>query len=131
MLSKKRIEQSVYQNATILLKEKGYISPVELLVQMDRLREKQVGDWRLKRIPYLERVIAGNSGKLNHILLTLNNFAREQNLKPSVTIYKSWGKGPKKLLRFSKTGNPHLEKIYSTHYVRKSSNEDSESNYRY
>lgn len=52
-MSKKRIEQSVYQNATMLLEEKGYISPVELLVKMDRLKQKQVEDWRFKRIPYL------------------------------------------------------------------------------
>lgn len=122
-MSKKKIEQSVYQNATMLLEEKGYISPVELLIKMGRLKQKQVEDWRFKRNPYLERVIAGNLGKLKHILLTLKKFAEEQNLKPSVTVYKSWGKGPKRLLGFSKTGNSHLEKIYSTHYVRKSSNE--------
>ncbi len=123
-MSKKRIEESVYRNAAVLLDEKGYISPVELLVKMDRLKSKEVEDWRFKRISYLERAIAGNLGKLNHILQTLKKFAEEQNLKPSITVYKSWGKGPKKLLRFSKTGNAHLEKLYSTHYVRKKSKDD-------
>ena len=123
-MSKKRIEESVYRNAIVLLEEKGYISPVELLVMMDRLKSKEVEDWRFKRIPYLERVIAGNLGKVNHILQTLKKFAGEQNLKPSITVYKSWGKGPKKLLRFSKTGNADLEKLYSTHYVGEKSKED-------
>jgi hypothetical protein len=61
---------------------------------MGRLKSKEVEDWRFKRIPYLERVIAGNLGRLNHIL------------------------------RFSKTGNPEFEKIYSTHYVGRKSKED-------
>jgi hypothetical protein len=106
------------------LEQKGYISPVELLVMMGRLKSKEVEDWRFKRIPYLERVIAGNLGRLNHILQTLEKFAVEQSLKPSITVNKSWGKGPKKLLRFSKTGNPEFEKIYSTHYVGRKSKED-------
>ena len=123
-MSKKRIEESVYRNAAFLLEQKGYISPVELLVMMDRLKSKEVEDWRFQRIPYLERVIAGNLGKINHILQTLTKFAGEQNLKPSITVYNSWGEGPKKLLRFSKTGNPQLERIYSTSYMRKKCQED-------
>ena len=123
-MSKKRIEESVYRNAIVLLEEKGYISPVELFVKLDRLKSQEVEDWRFKRIPYLERAVAGNLGKINHIVQSLKKFAGEHNLKPSITIYKSWGKGPKKLLRFSKTGNADLEKLYSTHYVRKKNEED-------
>lgn len=118
-MSKIRLEESVYRNAIVLLEEKGFVSPIELLVKMDRLKSQEVEDWRFKRIPYLERVITGDLGKLNHILLTLMKFAEERNLKPSITVYKSWGKGPKKLLRFSKTGNPRMEKLYSTNYVKK------------
>lgn len=110
-MSRKKIEQSVRRHATELIKEKGYISPVDLLVKMERLTPKQVEDWRMKRIPYLERVTAGNLGKLNHTLKALKNFAKEQNLKPSITVYKSWGKGPKKKLRFSKTSNPYQEEF--------------------
>ena len=101
-MSKKRIEESVYRNAAVLLEQKGYISPVELLVMMGRLKSNEVEDWRFKRIPYLERVIAGNLGKINHILQTLKMFAEEQNLKPSITVYKSWGKGPKSCCDFPK-----------------------------
>ncbi|MFD1037794.1 hypothetical protein ACFQ3N_05140 [Virgibacillus byunsanensis] len=117
-MSKKKVEQKVRQHATELMKEKGYISPVDLLVKMERLTPKQVKDWRFKKIPYLERVAVGNLGKLNHALNMLKKFAKEQNLKPSLTVYKSWGKGPKKPLRFSKSGNPYMEEVYSTHYVR-------------
>lgn len=117
-MSKQKIEQRVRQHATELVKEKGYVSPVDLLVKMERLTPKQVEEWRLKRIPYLEQVTVGDLGKLNHTLKALKKFAKEQNLKHSITVYKSWGKGPKKLLRFSKTGYPYMEELYATHYVR-------------
>ena len=127
-MSKKKIEQRLYRLATEIMKEKGYISPVDLLVKMERLTPKQVEDWRFKRIPYLERVTVGNLTKLNHTLKTLKSFAKEQNLKPSNTTYKSWGKSSKRLLRFSKTGNPYMEELYSTHYVRSKSKRGNEQN---
>lgn len=77
-----------------LLKEKGYISPVALLVGMDRLTPKQMADWRRKKIPYLERVTVDGLGKMNFILKTLNKFAKAYELKPLKTVYKSWGKEP-------------------------------------
>jgi hypothetical protein len=42
--------------------------------------------------------------------------AHDLNLKPSLTVYKRHGKGPR--LRFSKTGNPNLEAAYATHLIR-------------
>jgi hypothetical protein len=107
----------------MLIEEKGYISPIDLYVRMEWLTMKQVEDWRFKRITYLERVTACSLTKLNHTLSALQTFAHEQKLKPSKTVYKSWGKGPKKQLRFSKTGNPHMEDRYATHYVRPKVNE--------
>lgn len=100
-----------------LIAEKGYVSPVDLLVKMERLTPQQVEDWRFRRIPYLERVAIGNLSKMNTILLALREFARSAGLKPSLTAYLSWGKGPKQRLRFSKYGSPAVEEKYSTHYV--------------
>ncbi|AIF42234.1 hypothetical protein [Virgibacillus sp. SK37] len=114
-MSNKKNEQRVRRFAAELIQEKGYVSPVDLFVKMETLTPKQVEEWRFKRIPYLERVTNGNLSKLNFILKSLRAFAKEQNLKPSITVYKSWGKGPKKQLRFSKSGAPHMEELYSTH----------------
>ncbi|WP_164214437.1 hypothetical protein [Virgibacillus sp. YIM 98842] len=103
-MSKKKIEQRVRQKATELIEEKGYISPVDLLVKMDRLTPKQVEDWRFNRIPYLERVTVGGLGKLNHTLNSLQKFAEELNLNPSFTVYKSWGKGRRSCCSFQNPG---------------------------
>ena len=44
-------------------------------------------------------------------------YASKNNLKPSWTFYKKWGKGKRILLRFSKYRNESVEKLYATHYV--------------
>lgn len=117
-MSRKKIDTNVRHCATKLAEEKGFISPVDLLIKMDRIKVKQVEDWRFKRIPYLEKVILGNLGNLNQILNALQKFAQDHGFKASTTVYKSWGKGQKKQLQFSKTANPYLEKKYATHYVQ-------------
>jgi hypothetical protein len=75
-------------------------------------------DWRMGRVPYLEKVTACGLGKLNIILKTLSALATEQGLKPSLSVYKKWGKGKIIRLRLSKTGNPHMENKYATHYCQ-------------
>jgi hypothetical protein len=40
------------------------------------------------------------------------------HLHPSMTVYESWGKGKKTLLQFSKSGDPRIETVYATHFVR-------------
>jgi hypothetical protein len=116
-MNRQDIKNRVYQYAGELVNEKGYVSPVELLVRMDKLKVKQVEDWRFKRIPYLERVVVGNLGKMNTILMALREYGKAAGLKPSRTVYMSWGKGPKQRLRFSKSGAAYMEEMYETHYV--------------
>ena len=92
MVSKEKIELIVRKHAKELINEKGYISPIDLLVKMGRVTPKQVEDWRMKKIPYLEPVTVGSPGKLIHTLHILKNLAKEQNLKASITVYSSWDK---------------------------------------
>jgi Fe-S-cluster containining protein len=44
---------------------------------------------------------------------------RRKGLKPSVTVYRKWGRGPKRTLRFSKSGAPSVEQAYATHWLSK------------
>ncbi|MEF2293414.1 hypothetical protein [Virgibacillus dokdonensis] len=48
--------------------EKGYISPLDLLIKMERITPKQVEDWKRSRVSYLERMILGSLSKLQFIL---------------------------------------------------------------
>jgi len=84
---------------------------------MGKVAPKQVEDWRFGRVPYLERVVQGSLGKCSSILASMYETAAEMGLNASYTAYMKWGKGPKQHLRFSKSGNPHIERQYATHFV--------------
>ena len=100
-----------------ILNRQGYVSVVDVLVEMQSLTPAHLEDWRFGRVPYLERVVQGNLSKLSAIVREIRRVAEEQGLKPSETVYRKWGKGPKRPLRFSKHGEAHVERAYATHWV--------------
>ena len=100
-----------------LLREKGFVAPLELFIRMDLLSPGSVENWRRGRIPYLERVIRCDLGKASRILRILRMHAHDLDLKPSLTVYKRWTKGSCPLLRFSKTGDHNIEAAYARHFV--------------
>ena len=114
-----KLYPSVVRAVTAILERKLFISPIEILIETDRLDKKLYEDWRFGRIPYLERVTNGGLGMLNRIVKIIQLHCHERGLKPSHTVYNRWGKGPKTLLRFSKSGDDKLEIAYSTHWVAK------------
>lgn len=101
-----------------ILKEKNYISPIDLFIHCNRLDKKAYEDWRLGKIRYLEKVIEGNLSVLNRFLRIIWYHTKKIGLKESITVYKRWGRGRKSILRFSKSGNSNIERLYSTHYVK-------------
>jgi hypothetical protein len=100
-----------------LLREKGFVAPLELFIRMDLLSPESLENWRRGRIPYLERVIRCNLSKAGRILRILRMHAHDLDLKPSLTVYKRWTKGSRPLLRFSKTGDHNIEDAYARHFV--------------
>jgi len=101
-----------------LLNEKGYIAFVDIFMKLGHLSPSDYEHWRLKRIPYLERVMTLNRGQINLVMQTVRRNSLHGKLKPSLTVYKSWGKGKKELLQFSKSGESALEEAYATHFVK-------------
>ena len=98
----------------------GYATAVQTLMDMQILSKEDYEKWRNGQIPYLEKVCKINLWKLTAILREMRNYAEKNNLKPSFTFYKQWGRKHKSTikLRFSKTGNEYMEKLYATHYVK-------------
>jgi hypothetical protein len=109
-----KIERAV---ASILVKGK-VVAPVDVLVEMQLLTPDRLKDWRCGQVPYLERVISCNLTRLSRLLRILSFHAHDLNLKPSHTVYCRHGKGPKQVLRFTKTGDANLEAAYARHFVR-------------
>ena len=112
------VHSSMYQQC----RQRGYAAPVDVLMDIGVLSKEKYNDWRFGRVPFLEAVCAANLAKLSFIMRTIRAYAQKQGLKPSFTCYKQWGlktkgKRPVVLLRFSKSGNPDIEKQYSTHFV--------------
>ncbi len=112
----KAVGSSMYQQ----IKEKGYATAVDTLMDMHILSKQAYESWRNGRVPYLEKVCNINLKKLDSILKEMKHYADRNGLKPSFTCYKQWGRKNKPTikLRFSKTGNEYMEKLYATHYVR-------------
>lgn len=102
----------------LVVAEKGYVSAVDLLIRMDILSQKDYEAWRLRKIPYLEKVLNGNLGKISFVIRTFVDYAQNQRkFQPCWTGYNSWGKGHKTRLRFSKYGLEAVERAYATHFV--------------
>ena len=108
-----RIQRAV---AAILAKGK-VVAPVDVLVAMELVAPDKLADWRRGRVPYLEQVIHSNLTRLARLLRILRFHAHDLNLVPSHTAYLRHGKGPKQLLRFTKTGDANLEAAYARHFV--------------
>ena len=108
-----RVERAV---AAILAGGK-IVAPVDVLVRMGLLKQEHIEDWRQGRVDYLERLITGNLTRLSRLLRILHFHAHDLKWVPSVTGYMCWGKGPRRRLRFTKTGDAKLEEAYSRHFL--------------
>ena len=115
------LEKKLNTNTSKLLTEKGYICLIDVFIDLGYLAEKDVESWRMKRIPYLEKCIKVNLGKISFIVKTVRSNCVKGKLKESYTSYKSWGKGKKVTLQFSKTGQLNIEKTYATHFIKSKS----------
>ena len=101
-----------------LLREKGYVCFVDILLRIGKLTKENHEAWLYRKVPYLERVIQVNLMKVNYMLRMFGQNARKGGLLPSTTVYVSRGKGPRTPLRFSKSGDSNIEEAYSTHYLK-------------
>jgi hypothetical protein len=125
-LNRQELQKKVRHTVHQLIWEKGYASPLDLFLKMEKISPKLVEEWRFGRVPYLERVLHGNLSQFNFILTKMREIAKELELKESYTAYMKWGKGAKRPLRFSKSGDIHTERRYATHYVRPKKQEQNQ-----
>ena len=106
-------------------RDRGFATPVDVLIDIGVLQKDKYEDWRFGRISYLERVCTINLHKLSTVRHQMRVYAQKAGLKPSFCYYKQWGtkkkggQGRKPVipLRFSKSGNPDVERWYATHFV--------------
>ncbi|NLL48182.1 MAG: hypothetical protein GX249_06330 [Firmicutes bacterium] len=113
----RKVRAAVYNQC----QKRGYATPVDVLMDLGVLSKQKYEDWRFGRVDYLERVCTINLRKLSLIMRQIRVYAGEKGLKPSLSVYKQWGRNKgsqmSKPLRFSKSGNADMEKWYATHFV--------------
>lgn len=116
-----KVHSSVYHQC----QKRGYVAPVDVLMDVGVLDKKKYDDWRFGRISYLEAVCTCNLRQLSFIMAQIRAYAKKVGYKPFFCYYKQWGKKkkngqghkPVRQLRFSKSGNSDIERAYATHYV--------------
>ena len=113
---KVRVQAAIRQ----LIAEKGYVSALDVMLHLDKIRLGDVEKWRLGKIPYLELVVQMNLSQINALFKEMQIIACATGLKSSMTVYRTWGRRARRPLQFSKSGHPYSERRWSTHFVRSS-----------
>jgi len=99
-----------------LLARADVVTPTDILIEMGNLSKKNYEAWLKGQVPYLERVFEGSLSKANRILRIIGFHVHDLNMVSRHTVYHQWGKGKNRILRFSKSTDPNIEKAYSRHY---------------
>lgn len=116
-MNRTELERAALDAASRCMKSKRHIALVNVFMEMGRLSQKNHEDWRMGRAPYLERVIELNLSRINDVCRAIHASARRGKLKPNWTAYVQRGKGGRPPLRFTKSGDPNLERQWATHYL--------------
>jgi len=111
------LEKRVVRAAEAALAHHQYVAAVDVFSGMGLLTASHITDWRKGRIDFLERVIGVNLKKISLCMAAFRHWAHAKGLKPSETRYVRRTRGGTLDLRFSKSGNPNVEKGYRTHFV--------------
>jgi len=104
------------------IRTRGYIAPVDILMDIGVLTKAKYEDWRFGRVPFLEHVCNTNLSRLSLIMKEIRSYSSKNGYKESFTYYRRWGAKNRSALRntalrFSKSNTPAIEKAYATHYL--------------
>lgn len=110
-----KVHNSMYHQ----IQKTGMATPVQVLMDLEVLSAADFERWRFGKVDYLERVCKVNLRKLSFIMKQVRAYASKNDLKPSWTFYKQWGRKGKPVvkLRFSKYNDEGVERGYATHYI--------------
>jgi hypothetical protein len=110
------LEHRVFDAAEAALAERKLVSAIDVLVGLGWLPPRRVEEWRQGRLDYLERALTVDPDKLEIALPCFHRWAERRGLHPSETAYIARTRD-RRSLRFSKSGDPTLERSYHTHWA--------------
>ena len=110
------IDRKVVQAAEAALAKRKFVTAIDVMVGVGWLEPRRVDEWRQGRVDYLERVTVANLGKISSAMRSFRGWAQARGLRPSETAYVARTRD-RRPLRFSKSGDPEIERAYRTHWV--------------
>jgi hypothetical protein len=114
--NRKKLDDRVIRAAEAALTAQKYVSPVDVLVGIGWLDSGALKRWRQGQVEYLEGVVQTNLPRIFEAMELFRSWAAAKGLTPSETSYIA--RTPlRQTLRFSKSGNPTIEKLYRTHWI--------------
>jgi hypothetical protein len=114
--TRKTLSERVIRAAEAALASQQYVSPIDVLVGIGWLDPGAVKRWRQGQVDYLERVVQTNLARISEAMKLFRSWAAAKGLAASETRYVARQPG-RQTLRFSKSGNPTIEKLYRTHWI--------------
>lgn len=114
--NRNKLQMRVENAAERVLSEQGYVSPIDVLTGIGWLPVSTVAQWRQGRLPYLEAGIQTNLVRISEAMKLFRRWATEKHLYPSETVYVA-RTAARPRLRFSKSGDETIERLYRTHWV--------------
>lgn len=111
-----RLERRVVQAAESVLADQQFVSAVDVLVGLGWLPRVRLDEWRQGRVDALEMVVSANLSKISNAMALFRRWARRQGLTPGETAYVARTRD-RRPLRFSRSGDPDIERSYRTHWV--------------
>jgi hypothetical protein len=106
----------VTRSAEAVFAEQRFVSPIDVLIGLGWLAPTQVDRWRQGRVDCLEHVTQASLSKIGVALAAFRRWAQMQGLTPSETDYVARTRD-RRVLRFSVSGDPAIERAYRTHWV--------------
>jgi hypothetical protein len=106
----------VTKAAEASLAAQNYVSPIDVLVGIGWLDPGAVERWRQGRIDCLEGAIQTNLPRVTEAMTLFRAWAAEKGLLASETAYVA-RTTQRPALRFSRSGDPTIERCYRTHWI--------------
>ena len=114
--NRSRLADRVDKAAEAALAAQKYVSPVDVLTGIGWLDPGVVKRWRQGQVDYLERAVQTNLSRISEAMKLFRSWAAAKGLVPSETHYVA--RSPQRqTLRFSKSGDPTIERLYRTHWL--------------
>jgi hypothetical protein len=114
--NRRPLPERVVSAAEAALADKQYVSAIDVFLGLGWLDFGTEKQWRQGQIDCLERVVQSNLPRISEAMALLRSWANAKGLLASETQYLA--RTPQRQsLRFSRSGDPTIERLYRTHWV--------------